>query len=596
MQHDDRTRPQPEEATAFIAFDASDLTLPGGAHWPSRDLDVPRSYTQIAVQVAVPPPPPSPIGPPPGSLADSLAQSSSKLAIAALVSRITGFGWKVALALIIGTGVVNDSFNIANTLPNMVFELLLGGVLSSVVIPLLVRSHDDPDGGEAYAQRLITMALVLLALGTACAVAAAPLFTAVYVDSSSPDANPALTTALGYLVLPQILFYGLFALFSAILNAKNVFGPPAWAPVLNNIVVLISLAGFYLVPGEISLDPVRMGDPKLLVLGLGVTLGIVVQALVLIPPLLRSGFRFRWRWGLDPRLKEFGGLAAWILGYVAVSQLGLVVNTHVLTSGTSGGVTAYTYAWLLFQLPYGVIGVSLLTAFMPRMSRAAADGDTQKLVGDLSYAARLSTVLLMPCSAVLAVIGTPIGIAIFAWGKGTLADADRLGQTLAISALGLLPYAMVLLQLRVFYAMKDARTPTLIMMVMTAVKIPLLLLCQDLLDREHVVLGAMLVNGATFVVGAVIGQVWLWVRLGHLRSRRALRVILVTAAVSGLGAAAALLAGLVVPDSLGPVWQALVRLPLEGIVGAGVAFGLLAALKIAEFDPITRRIAGLRRA
>ncbi|HEY3709329.1 MAG TPA: murein biosynthesis integral membrane protein MurJ [Amycolatopsis sp.] len=591
MQQDDRTPPRPEEATAFIAFDASALSLPGGAHWPTRDLDVPRSYTQIAVQVAVPQAPPSPIGP-----SGSVAQSSSRLAVAALVSRITGFGWKIALALIIGTGVVNDSFNIANTLPNMVFELLLGGVLSSVVIPLLVRSHDDPDGGEAYAQRLITMALVLLALGTACAVAAAPLFTLLYVDSSSPDTSPALTTALGYLVLPQIFFYGLFALFAAILNAKNVFGPPAWAPVLNNLVVLVTLGVFYLVPGEISLSPVRMGDPKLLVLGLGVTLGIVCQAVVLIPPLLRSGFRFRWRWGIDPRLKEFGGLAAWILGYVGVSQIGLVVNTNVLTSGTGGGVTAYTYAWLLFQLPYGVIGVSLLTAFMPRMSRAAADGDTPRLVGDLSYAARLSTVLLLPCTAVLAVIGTPIGIAIFTWGKGTLADADRLGQTLAISALGLLPYAMVLLQLRVFYAMKDARTPTLIMIVMTAVKIPMLFLCQGLLDREHIVLGAMLVNGATYVIGAVVGQVWLWVRLGHLRSRRALRVILVTTAVSALGAGAAYLAGLVVPASLGASWQAIVRLPLEGLVGAGVSFGLLAALKISEFDPISRRIAGLRRA
>ncbi|HEY2064138.1 MAG TPA: murein biosynthesis integral membrane protein MurJ [Amycolatopsis sp.] len=591
MQQDDRTPPRPEEATAFIAFDASELSLPGGAHWPTRDLDVPRSYTEIAVQVAVPQAPPSPIGP-----SSSVAQSSSRLAVAALVSRITGFGWKIALALIIGTGVVNDSFNIANTLPNMVFELLLGGVLSSVVIPLLVRSHDDPDGGEAYAQRLITMALVLLALGTACAVAAAPLFTLLYVDSSSPDTSPALTTALGYLVLPQIFFYGLFALFAAILNAKNVFGPPAWAPVLNNLVVLVTLGVFYLVPGEISLSPVRMGDPKLLVLGLGVTLGIVGQAVVLIPPLLRSGFRFRWRWGIDPRLKEFGGLAAWILGYVGVSQIGLVVNTNVLTSGTSGGVTAYTYAWLLFQLPYGVIGVSLLTAFMPRMSRAAADGDTPRLVGDLSYAARLSTVLLLPCTAVLAVIGTPIGIAIFTWGRGTLADADRLGQTLAISALGLLPYAMVLLQLRVFYAMKDARTPTLIMIVMTAVKIPMLFLCQGVLDREHIVLGAMLVNGATYVIGAVVGQVWLWVRLGHLRSRRALRVILVTTAVSALGAGAAYLAGLGVPASLGPSWQAIVRLPLEGLVGAGVSFGLLAVLKVSEFDPISRRIAGLRRA
>ncbi|MFD8498157.1 murein biosynthesis integral membrane protein MurJ [Amycolatopsis sp. NPDC059657] len=588
MPDDDRRPAGADEATAYIAFDPR---LPAGAHWPTRDPDVPRTYTQIAVQVAVRPPPPSPIEEP-----RSLAQSSGRLAIAAVISRLTGFGWKLALAAVIGTGVVNDAFNVANNLPNMVFELLLGGVLSSVVIPLLVRSHDDEDGGEAYAQRLISMALVVLALGTALAVAAAPLFTALYVDGSSPDANPALVTALGYLLLPQILFYGLFALFAAVLNAKNVFGPPAWAPVLNNLVVLAALAVFYLVPGEISLDPVRMGDTKLLVLGLGVTLGIVVQALALIPPLLRSGFRFKWRWGVDPRLKEFGKLAAWILGYVAVGQAGLLVNTHVLTSGTAGGVTAYTYAWLLFQLPYGIIGVSLLTAFMPRMSRAAADGDIPNLVGDLSYAARLSTVLLVPCSAVLAVIGTPIGIAIFTLGRGTLADADRLGQTLAISALGLLPYAMTLLQLRVFYALKDARTPTLIMIVMTAVKIPLLLLCQALLDRDQLALGAMLINGATFVVGAIIGQVWLWARIGHLRSRRALRVIVITTAVSALGALAAVGAGLLVPGSLGPSVQAWVRLPIEGAVGVVVSFGLLAILKIPEFDPVTRRITGLWRA
>ncbi|WP_370949360.1 murein biosynthesis integral membrane protein MurJ [Amycolatopsis sp. cg5] len=588
MPDDDRRPAGADEATAYIAFDPR---LPAGAHWPTRDPDVPRTYAQIAVQVAVRPPPPSPIEEP-----RSLAQSSGRLAVAAVISRLTGFGWKLALAAVIGTGVVNDAFNVANNLPNMVFELLLGGVLSSVVIPLLVRSHDDEDGGEAYAQRLISMAMVVLALGTAVAVAAAPLFTALYVDRSSPDANPALVTALGYLLLPQILFYGLFALLSAVLNAKNVFGPPAWAPVLNNLVVLVALAVFYLVPGEISLDPVRMGDTKLLVLGLGVTLGIVVQALALIPPLLRSGFRFTWRWGVDPRLKEFGKLAAWILGYVAVGQAGLLVNTHVLTSGTAGGVTAYTYAWLLFQLPYGIIGVSLLTAFMPRMSRAAADGDIPNLVGDLSYAARLSTVLLVPCSAVLAVIGTPIGIAIFTMGKGTLADADRLGQTLAISALGLLPYAMTLLQLRVFYALKDARTPTLIMIVMTAVKIPLLFLCQALLDRDQLALGAMLINGATFVVGAIVGQVWLWARIGHLRSRRALRVIVITAAVSALGALAAVGAGLLVPASLGPSVRAWVRLPIEGAVGVIVSFGLLAVLKIPEFDPVARRITGLWRA
>ncbi|WP_328649642.1 murein biosynthesis integral membrane protein MurJ [Amycolatopsis sp. NBC_00348] len=584
------TKPGDEEATIFLP---SDLR---GHHWPTRDLDVSRRpYDEFATQiVARPPASPVSAGRSEGAGA-SLARSSGRMAIASTVSRITGFVAKLLLAAVVGTGIVNDAFTVANTLPNIVFELLFGGVLASVVVPLLVRSQDDADGGRAYTQRLLSMALVLLTVGTAVAVAIAPLFTALYVDKSSAEANPGLTTALAYLLLPQILFYGLFALMSAILNAQNVFGPPAWAPVLNNVVVTATLVVFALMPGELTLNPVRMSDPKLLVLGSGTTLGIVVQALVLIPALLRTGFRFRWRWGFDPRMKEFGGLAAWILGYVVVSHVGFVVTTRVLTGGTGGGVTAYSYASLLFQLPYGILGVSLLTALMPRMSRAAADGDTARLVGDLSLASRISTVLFVPISAALAVVGTPIGVAIFTWGRGTLDDAERLGQTLAVSAVGLLPYALVMLQLRVFYAMKDARTPTLIMLVMTAVKIPLLFLCRGLLDGEHIVYGVMLVNGAGFVVGAVLGQVWLWVRLGHLRSRRSLRVGLITLGVSGLGVLAAVLAGYAVPGSLGVIPAAWVKLPIQGLLGIAVPFGLLALVKLPEFTPVTRRVAGLLR-
>src|SRR5690606_38733551 len=289
----------------------------------------------------------------------SLARST--VAIASLISRITGFRWKIMLVWVVGIGVVNDSFNVANTLPNIVYELLLGGVLASIVVPLLVRAQDDPDGGEAYTQRLLTVALTLLGGATVVAVLAAPLFTSLYVDSSTNQANPELTTAFAYLLLPQILFYGVFALLMAVLNAKQIFGPPAWAPVVNNLVVMATILVFAVVPGEISLDPVRMGDIKLLVLGVGVTLGIVAQAAMLVPPLLRTGFRPKWNWGIDHRMREFGGLAMWIVAYVAVSQVGYVVTTRVLTAGDAGGMTAYYNAWLLFQLPYGVIGVSLLT-------------------------------------------------------------------------------------------------------------------------------------------------------------------------------------------------------------------------------------------
>jgi putative peptidoglycan lipid II flippase len=342
-----------------------------------------------------------------------------------------------------------------------------------------------------------------------------------------------------------------------------------------------------------------MGDAKLLVLGIGVTFGIAVQAIVLLPALRRIGFRFRWNWGIDARLREFGGLALWIVGYVAVSQIGLVFTMRVLTAGASGGAAIYSNAWLLFQLPYGVIGVSLLTAIMPRLSRAAADGDTAKLVDDLSLAGRLSTVLLVPLSAVLTIAGSAIGVALFNYGNADVEDARRLGDALAFSAFGILPYALVMLQLRVFYAMKDARTPTLIMIAMTLVKIPLLYLCRDQLQSEHVVIGVLLVNSLTFVVGAVLGQMWLWVRLGRLQSMRVVRVIMqsVVAGVIGvlLGFGAGLLVGMVLPDGFGDTVTAWVLLVVQGLVTLAATFGLLVAFKVPELDPALRRITRLVR-
>jgi putative peptidoglycan lipid II flippase len=521
------------------------------------------------------------------------------MAIATLVSRVTGFAWKVMLAWVASLSVVNDSFTVANTLPNIVYELLLGGVLASVVVPLLVRAQDDPDGGQAYTNRLLTVGMTMLAIGTVLAVALAPVFTRLYMDDSTGTANAELATAFAYLLLPEIVFYGLFALLSAILQAKHVFGPTAWAPVVNNLMIMVTIGVYAVVPGEISLNPVRMGDTKLLVLGIGVTLGIAVQALVLVPALRRIGFRFRWNWGLDQRLKEFGGLALWILGYVAISQVGMVISTRVLTAGAAGGASIYSNAWLLFQLPYGVIGVSLLTAIMPRLSRAAADGDTTKLVGDLSLGSRLSTVMLVPISAVLTIAGSAIGVALFNHGNADVTQAERLGAALAFSAFGILPYALVMLQLRVFYAMKDARTPTLIMIVMTVVKIPLLYLCADRLRPTDIVIGVMLVNALTYVVGAVLGQMWLWVRLGRLQSMRVVRVIVqsIVAGLAGILVAygATLLLDMVLPDSLGATVTAWFTLIVQGLVTMVVTFGLLAAFKVPELNPAVQRITRLVR-
>ncbi len=526
----------------------------------------------------------------------SLARASGSMAVATLVSRVTGLASKLLLAAVIGLSVVNDSYTIANTLPNIVFELLLGGVLTSIVVPVLVRAQrDDADGGEAYTQRLLTVAAVVLGLATVVAVLAAPLLTRLYLDDSAGGDGPAnlgLATAFGYLLLPEILFYGLGALFAAILNTRGVFGPPAWAPVLNNLVVMVTLGVYWLMPGELSLNPVRMGDAKLLVLGIGTTLGIVVQAAVLVPALRRSGFVFRWRFGWDPRLSAFGGLALWVVGYVVVSQVGYVITTRVASDASAGSIAAYSYAWLLLQVPYGVLGVSLLTAIMPRMSRAAADGDVAGVVSDLSLGSRLSALMLVPISAVLTVLGGAAGVALFSLGEADVSDASRLGDTLAVSAFGLLPFAVVMLQLRVFYAMHDARTPTLINVAMVAVKVPLLLACPLVLEPERVVLGLAFVNGLSFVVGAIVGEVWLRTRLGRLDTARVLVTVAKTLVAGAAAAGVALVVDLVIPDGMGAASRAWLVLVVGAPLGLAVAGGVLALLRVPEMRSIS---AGFRR-
>jgi putative peptidoglycan lipid II flippase len=528
----------------------------------------------------------------------SLARASGSMAVATLVSRLTGLGSKLLLAYVIGLGVLNDSYTVANTLPNIVYELLLGGVLTSVVVPVLVRAQkEDADGGLGYTQRLVTVAGVVLAAATVLAVLAAPLITRLYLDDSTGQANPALATAFAYLLLPEIIFYGLGALFAAILNARGVFGPPAWAPVLNNLVVIATLGVYTVVPGEISLNPVQMGNAKLLVLGIGTTLGIAVQAVVLLPALLRSGFTFRWRLGWDARLSAFGGMALWVVGYVLVSQVGYVVTTRVASAASAGSVATYSYAWLLLQVPYGVLGVSLLTAIMPRMSRSAADGDVPKVVADLSLGSRVSAVMLVPFSALLTVLGTATGVALFSLGSSSVDAAGRLGDTLAVSAFGLLPFAVVMLQLRVFYALHDARTPTLINVVMIAVKVPLMLACPLVLAPERVVLGLAVVNSVSFVVGAIVGEVWLWIRLGRLETTRVLATVARTA-VAGLAVAVAVLAleaalDALLADAVGAVTQAWILLLLGGAVGAVVALAAMALLRVDELRPVLARFARL---
>jgi putative peptidoglycan lipid II flippase len=470
-------------------------------------------------------------------LSDAAVVSRSwGMAFATLISRLTGFIRIVLLAAILGAAL-SSTFTVANQLPNLIAALVLEATFTAIFVPVLTRAErDDPDGGTAFVRRLVTLATTLLLVTTVLAVLGAPLLVRLMLGDD-PQVNEPLTTAFAYLLLPQVVFYGLSSVFMAILNTRNVFGAPAWAPVVNNIVAIATLGLYVLVPGELSVDPVEMGNAKLLVLGIGTTLGVFAQTAVLFVAIRKERISLRPLWGIDDRLKRFGTMASAMVLYVLISQIGLVFGNQIASTAAASGPAIYNYTWLVLMLPFGMIGVTVLTVVMPRLSRNAAAGDTSAVLADLSLATRLTMITLIPIVALMTVGGTAIGIALFAYGNFGEVDANYLGLAIALSAFTLIPYAMVLLQLRVFYAREQPWTPIAVIVVITTVKIAASFAAPHLTDNPDMVAGYLgLANGLGFLAGAVMGHVLLRRTLvprgGRLLELPVVRTILVTTAAS----------------------------------------------------------------
>jgi putative peptidoglycan lipid II flippase len=458
------------------------------------------------------------------------------MAFATLISRITGFARIVLLAAILGAAL-SSAFSVANQLPNLVAALVLEATFTAIFVPVLARAEQgDPDGGAAFVRRLVTLTTTLLLLATALSVVAAPLLVRLMLGRD-PQVNEPLTTAFAYLLLPQVLAYGLTSVFMAILNTRNVFGPPAWAPVVNNVVAIATLVVYLLVPGELSVDPVQMGNTKLLVLTVGTSLGVFAQTGVLLVAIRRQHISLRPLWGIDERLKRFGAMAAAMVLYVVISQLGLVVGNQIASTAAASGPAIYNYTWLVLMLPFGMIGVTVLTVVMPRLSRNAAANDTKAVLADFSLAARLTLITLIPIVAFMTVCGPAMGSALFAYGHFGGVDAGYLGAAISLSAFTLIPYGLVLLELRVFYAREQPWTPIVVILVITGVKIAGSVLAPHVTSDPKLVAGYLgLANGLGFLAGAIVGYYLLRRALlprgGQLIGAGEARTILVTTAAS----------------------------------------------------------------
>ncbi|GGQ11760.1 murein biosynthesis integral membrane protein MurJ [Streptomyces roseolilacinus] len=552
--------------------------------------------------------PAEPVAPPPpkksGGKASGLLKSSAVMAAGTLVSRLTGFLRSLVITGALGAATLGDAFTVASTLPTMIYILTVGGGLNSVFVPQLVRSmKNDEDGGEAYANRLLTLVMVALAVIVGIAVFLAPLLVHAMSPTiaDDPDANSVAVTFARF-CLPTIFFMGVHVVMGQVLNARGRFGAMMWTPVLNNIVVIFTFGLFIWVYGAYS--ETKMGadvipDEGVRLLGVGMLLGLVVQSLAMIPYLREAGFRFRPRFdwkgqGLGKTIR----LAKWTVLFVLANQAGVVVVTQLATaagkaSGADGaGILAYSNAQLIWGMPQAIITVSVMAALLPRISRAAHDNDPGAVRDDISHGLRNSAVAIVPVSFGFLALGVPLCTLLYA-SSGTEA-ATGMGFMLMAFGLGLIPYSVQYVVLRGFYAYEDTRTPFYNTVIVAIVNAAASAVCYFVLPARWAVVGMAASYGIAYMVG--VGVAWrrLRNRLGGdldgahvVRTYARLSMASVPAALAA-GAVAWGLLTLLGMDALG----SLVALVSGGVVLIGVFYVAARKMRIEELNAMVGMVRG----
>ncbi|MEV7883745.1 murein biosynthesis integral membrane protein MurJ [Streptomyces sp. NPDC002817] len=462
------------------------------------------------------PPPAAPAPAKKGGKATGLLKSSAVMAAGTMVSRLTGFVRSAMIVSVLGLGLLGDSFQVAYQLPTMIYILTVGGGLNSVFVPQLVRAmKDDEDGGEAYANRLLTLVMVVLAALTALAMFAAPLLVRVLSNpvATNPAANEVAVTFTRYF-LPSIFFMGIHVVMGQILNARGKFGAMMWTPVLNNIVIIVTLGTFLWVYGTAERSGMAVTNipPEgQRLLGVGILLGMVVQALSMIPYLRETGFRMRLRFDWKGHgLGKAAMLAKWTILFVLANQAGALVVTQLSTasgidSGVKGtGFAAYANAQLIWGLPQAIITVSLMAALLPRISRSAAENDGGAVRDDISQGLRTTAVAIVPIAFGFVALGIPMCTLIF--GASGADQATNMGFMLMAFGLGLIPFSVQYVVLRAFYAYEDTRTPFYNTVIVAAVNAAASAVCYFVIPARWAVVGMAASYGLAYAVG--VGVAW----------------------------------------------------------------------------------------
>jgi putative peptidoglycan lipid II flippase len=520
-----------------------------------------------------------------------LARSSAFVAAGTLLSRLTGLLRVIVLAAAIGKATLADTYNLANITPNIVYELLVGGVLAATLVPVFVDLLDRDD--EHATSAVFTVAMTALTLFTVATLALSPLLARLFVlREHTPDRSAQLhvLTVLILCFVPQMVFYGFTTLASALLNARHRFVAAAFAPVVNNVVVIAALLVFAFQTsgrhGEIAdVARVRHDLGLLLLLGLGTTAGIVAMATVLVPAVARAGVRLRfvlaWR---DPAIRTILRLSGWTAGYVVTNQLAQLF-VLVLANDASGNVSAYVYAFTFYVVPHGLLAVSIMTTMTPNLARLARVDDFEGMRREFRLGLRYIVVLVLPASVLFAVLAQPM-LAVIVRHQFTTHDAIVTADTLQAFAISLVPFSVYLYAMRAFYALQDTRTPFVLNAFENGLNVVLALVLFPRLGVQ----GLALAWSGAYVVAAVVALAVLGRRIGSVADPVVIRSsVRAGLAALAMGVVAAPVAGAIGRPSPG---TAFVATAVAAVAGALVYVGGLVALRsdeLAALGALVRR-------
>ena len=438
-----------------------------------------------------------------------LFHASSVMALGTSISKVTGFIRTILTVALLGTALLADSFNVANTLPNILYNLLVGGALTAIFVPQLIRSFETEDGGHEFASRLVSaVSLILLAL-VFLGVIFAPALVRIYAPEFSSvgfESEFNLAVAFTRNCLPQIFFMGLFTMLGQIANARGSFAPLMWAPIANNLIVIVIYSALLFFVPQIDLHNITHWQVQ--VIGWGSTFGVVLQALILIPVVKRAGLMVRptLRWG---GLGKSFSLAGWTLIYVMISQLGYLVTVNVSTTAavrsakegitTGVGFTPYSNAYLIMMLPYSIITISIITALLPQLSRLALQKKLDEVRQQLVGAIRMVGVLTVPSGVAFLLFG-PLMTRVLFFGIET-SDSVYIGYVVSSLGLGLVAFSIHLILLRGFNSFEDTRTQVWSILFINIVAVGLSYLFLSILPNKWVTVGLGFAFSISYIFG-----------------------------------------------------------------------------------------------